>query len=240
MRGDSALGEERRVRGGRQLRPRGDGVPQRRALWRALGSSRSVCAGRGEHRTPAGRAGDRLCFAGHESQGSELTAVEQGEVGSGCLGGCGTERADGGRCNRYCDGRRDSFLLAKQGIVCRNIVRGFYSALRWQRQRETVREKIERKRNHRGAEGGSSGLRAGTGVAAEQKIADGQVGSQVAGVNRRYLKGHPSPSESYSAQPPAPFPAAGSSKLYDEKAEGQPTAGALRVGTERINDPLPR
>src|SRR5271157_6661625 len=104
MRGGFAFGAQRSVRGGSELRPGSNAVPQRRALYRPVGSAGSVCAGGGEHWLSVGRTGYGFRFADNESQGGAVTALEQGEAGS--------RRVGGGRY-RHRDERRDSLLLSQ-------------------------------------------------------------------------------------------------------------------------------
>src|ERR1700722_16941843 len=93
MRGGSSVGEEGRIWRGRQLWTRGDGMPDRTTLYGSMGSAGSVRAGRREHRLAARWSGDRLCFAGYESQGRAFAINQQGEVGCGRFRRCRSQRA---------------------------------------------------------------------------------------------------------------------------------------------------
>ena len=81
-----ALREKGSVRHRRQLWTRRHDLPERRALQRQVGSSRALRAGRRQHRFPAWRPGNRLCVAGHESEGRAIAALQQSEAGRGRLG----------------------------------------------------------------------------------------------------------------------------------------------------------
>ena len=130
------------------------------ALHRELGSPGSVRARRRQHRISAGRTGHRLCAAGDESQGRAIAAEQQGETRGRCLRCRWPERSHGRRSDRHRDDRRDPFLFAQQGTVCRRLARRLDSAFRRQRQRKALRQESERERNHPRRQGRDPRMRA--------------------------------------------------------------------------------
>src|SRR6266436_3473769 len=71
MRGYSALGQKRRVRNRRQLRPRGHDLPQRPALHWTLGRTCSLRSRRHQHRFPVKLGADASAAARPEGRTAE-------------------------------------------------------------------------------------------------------------------------------------------------------------------------